>query len=137
MAQFKKGVSGNPAGKPVGSRGKATTMLLSLMEQNAESITKTVIEAAQNGDLTAARMILDRLVPNVKERPISVNLPDTSSAEGIDKASRAVLEAVAMGNLLPAEGQVLASIIDGRRKALEMLELEQRIAALEARNVTA
>ena len=74
------------------------------------------------------------MVPAAKERPITLALPNTDSAAGIDKASRAVLEAVAMGNLLPAEGQVLAGLIEVRRKTHETLQLETRITALEAQN---
>lgn len=129
---WKKGESGNPAGKPQGTRHKATMAVLALMEGGAEEITRAVVDAARAGDLAAARLVLDRLVPPSKERPITVNLPATDTAEGIDKASQAVLEAVAGGELLPGEGQALVGIIEGRRKAMETLELEQRIAALEA-----
>lgn len=134
---WKKGQSGNPAGKAQGTRHKATMAVLALMEGGAEEITKAVIESAKGGDLAAARLVLERLAPPMRERPISIALPETATAEGIDKASQAVLDAAATGDLLLGEAQVLANIIDGRRKALEMLELEQRIAALEARNVTA
>jgi hypothetical protein len=128
---WKKGVSGKPAGKAQGTRHKATTMLLTLMEQNAESITKTVIEAAQNGDLTAARMILDRLAPPAKERPVLLALPETGNAEGISAAQQYIVQAVACGNLLPGEGATLSGIVEARRKAIETLQLDQRITALE------
>lgn len=126
-----KGQSGNPAGKKPGSRNKATAMLLKLMETGAKEITTAVIEAAKGGDLTAARMVLDRLVPPAKERPVSLDLPDTSDAAGIAQAQAAILQAVAVGNLTPSEAATLAGIVEGHRKALETLELEQRIAALE------
>lgn len=128
---WKPGQSGNPMGKPTGARNKATMAVLALMETGAEDITRAVIEAARGGDLSAARLVLDRLVPPSKERPITVNLPATDTAEGIDKASQAVLDAAACGELLLGEAQALAGIIEGRRKSMETLELEQRIAALE------
>jgi hypothetical protein len=131
---WKKGESGNVAGKPKGTRHRATTMLMALMEQNAESITQTVIEAAKTGDLTAARMILDRLAPPARERPVTLNLPDTGTAQGISAAQQTIVHAVASGELLPAEGTALAGIVESRRKALETQELERRIAVLEERN---
>jgi len=130
---WKPGQSGNPKGKPRGTRNKATTLISSLMESNAESITLAVIEAAQAGDLSAAKLVLDRLIPPMRERPISIALPDTANAEGINQAQIAILHAVATGELLPGEGQVLTGIVEHRRKALETWELEQRITALEAR----
>lgn len=130
---WQKGQSGNPAGKPRGARNKATMMVLSLMEQGAEEITKAVVDAARGGDLSAVRLVLERLVPPMRERPISIDLPDTTTAEGISKAQQAIIEAVGMGELLPGEGNVLAGLIEAKRKALETIELELRVAKLEER----
>lgn len=128
---WKPGQSGNPKGKPAGARNKATIAVLALMENGAKEITEAVVAAAKAGDLTAARMILDRLAPHAKERPLSLTLPDTDTVEGISAAQQAILQAVAAGELLPGEGTALAGIVEGRRKALETEELEARIAALE------
>jgi hypothetical protein len=43
------------------------------------------------------------------------------------------LSAVATGELTPGEGTALAGIVEQHRKAIETQELEQRIAALEAK----
>lgn len=131
---WKPGQSGNPSGKKPGGRNKATLAVLALMESGAKEITEAVVAAAKNGDLTAARMILDRLVPFARERPVALALPDTSTAEGINAAQQSILQAVAAGDLLPGEGTALAGIIETRRKALETEELERRIAALEERH---
>lgn len=128
---WKPGQSGNPAGKPRGARNKATLMVLSLMEQGAEEITKAVVDAARGGDLGAARMVLERLAPPMRERPIAIDLPSTDTAEGINRAQQVIIEAVGMGELLPGEGNVLAGLVEARRKALETIELEQRVTALE------
>ncbi len=134
MARFQKGKSGNAAGKPVGARNKATMAVLALMATGAEEMTKAVINAAKGGDLSAARLVLERLAPPMRERPVSIDLPDTATGEGISQAQQAILEAVGAGELLPGEGQSLAGLVEGRRKALETLELERRIAVLEERN---
>jgi hypothetical protein len=130
---WKPGQSGNPAGKPPGSRNKATQMVMALMEGQAEEITQTIIDAAKRGDLAAARMVLERLAPPVRERPLALDLPDTSTAAGISAAQRAVLEGVGAGELLPAEATALASVVEARRKAYETEELERRISLLEER----
>jgi hypothetical protein len=106
-------------------------MVLGLMEQGAEEITQAVIDAARGGDLSAARMVLERLAPPMRERPISIDLPDTSTTEGVSQAQQAIIEAVGTGELLPGEGNVLAGLVEARRKALETIGLEQRIAMLE------
>ncbi|MCK9381956.1 MAG: DUF5681 domain-containing protein [Sulfuritalea sp.] len=130
---WKPGQSGNPKGKAAGSRNKATAMVLNLMETGAREITDAVITAAKGGDLTAARMVLDRLAPPAKERPVSLDMPDTGTAAGVSAAQEAILQAVATGELFPGEAATLAGIVEGRRRALETQELEQRIAALETR----
>jgi len=130
---WKPGQSGNPKGKAAGSRNKATAMVLNLMETGARDITDAVITAAKGGDLTAARMVLDRLAPPAKERSVSLDMPDTGTAAGVSAAQEAILQAVATGELLPGEAATLAGIVEGRRRALETQELEQRIAALENR----
>lgn len=130
---WKAGQSGNPSGKPQGTRNKATMMVLNLMEQGAEEITKAVIDAAKGGDLMAARLVIERLAPPLRERPINIDLPDTCTADGCSEAQNAILQAVGMGELLPGEGATLAGIVENRRRAIETLELEQRITALEAK----
>jgi len=126
-----KGQSGNPTGKPAGARNKATIMVQAIMERGAKDIAEAVVGLAKEGDLSAARLVLERLVPPAKERPIFLALPDTGSAEGIDEAQNAILKAVAAGELLPGEATTLAGIVEARRKALETQTLEQRITALE------
>ncbi len=126
-----KGQSGNPTGKPAGARNKATVMVLKIMETGAKEIADAVVDLARGGDLTAARLVLERLVPPAKERPIFLALPDTRTADGIAEAQQAILQAVAAGDLLPGEAATMAGIVEARRKAVETLAFEQRITALE------
>ena len=130
-AIFKPGQSGNPAGKPKGARNHATRALLQLMEGEAEEITRAMVDAAKGGDMAAARFILDKLVPAVKERPVSLELPNIDTASNAAGAQNVILQAVAKGELLPGEANVLSGIVESRRKAMETEDLERRIAALE------
>lgn len=132
---FRPGTSGNPKGKPTGTRSKSTQLLLALMEGDAHSITQAVITAAKAGDLMAAKIILDRLIPPAKERPVNVDLPDTSTSEGVSAAQSAILRAVAGGDLLPGEASTLSAIVESKRRAIETQELSDRITQLESKNV--
>jgi hypothetical protein len=131
---WKPGQSGNPKGRPRGSRNRVTLVALAAMEEGAEAIARKIVDQAKSGDMSAARLVLERLVPPAKERPIFLALPDTGSAEGIAQAQAAILRAVATGDLLPGEATTLAGIVEARRKALETLELEQRISLLEGKS---
>lgn len=128
---WKKGQSGNPAGRPRGTRNKATLLALNLMEDAAAEITQAVITAARMGDLAAAKLVLERLAPPLRERPISIELPDTSTTAGVSKAQQVIIEAVGKGELLPGEGSTLAALVESRRRALETYDLERRLSDLE------
>jgi len=105
--------------------------LLHVLDGEAETITRTCIEAAKAGDMTAIRLVLERLLPPAKERPVTCELPDVADAQGVANAQAAILRAVAAGELLPTEGATLAGIVESRRKAIETADLEVRITALE------
>ena len=60
-------------------------------------------------------------------------LPPVAAAADIPPALAAVIAAVADGELSPEEGQALGAMLELQRRAVETMELEQRLAALEAR----
>ena len=128
---FRPGVSGNPKGKPKGARNHATRLVLGLMESGAEEITRVILDAARGGDLTAAKLVIERMAPPMRERPINIELPATASAQGCSEAQDAILQAVGAGDLLPGEGVALAGIVENRRRAIETVALDERITALE------
>ncbi len=133
-AAWKPGESGNPRGKPKGAINKTTRLALELFEGGIKNIAEVVIKQAQDGDLTAARLVLDKLVPNARERAVELpGLPSTESPAGVAEAQAAILQAVASGDLTPGEAATLSGIVENRRKAIETLELEQRIKAIEER----
>jgi hypothetical protein len=128
---FIKGQSGNPKGKPKGVRHKATQITYALMEGNLEEILAMVIERAKSGDIAACRMIIDKVLPNSKERPIALNLPLISSLDCVGTAQVEILNAVAIGEITPQEGERVSSIVDARRRSIEAIDLEARISLLE------
>lgn len=65
-------------------------------------------------------------------RPIQIDLPDTSTAEGVTQALATVAQAVASGQIAPSEGQSLIAIIEAQRKAVDVKEMMERIERLEA-----
>lgn len=101
------------------------------MVADAEEIVRAVILAAKTGDLRAAALILDRLCVAPRDRAVSINLPDTSTAQGVQAAQGAIIDAVAEGRITPSEAATLAGLIEARRKAIETVDLENRVAQLE------
>jgi len=128
---FPKGTSGNPAGKPIGTRHKATQAALTLLEGEGEALTRKAVELALAGDTTALRLCLERLIPPRKERHVSVELPSVSTVADLGLVTSALLEAAGQGVITPGEAQALGGLVEAHRKALELGEIERRIAALE------
>jgi uncharacterized protein DUF5681 len=129
--RFRKGKSGNPAGKPKGARNRTTLALEALLDGEAEAITRKAIEKAKEGDPTALRMCLERLLPARKDRPIFFEVPAISTGADALKAIGALIEAVAQGKLTPTEAGELSKMVDGYVRSLEATELERRVSELE------
>ena len=73
--QFKPGQSGNPAGKPKGTRNATTLALEILLDGQATALTQKGIDLALAGDMAALRLCLDRILPLRKGRPVTFVLP--------------------------------------------------------------
>jgi hypothetical protein len=124
--------AGNP-GKPKGARHKTTILAEKLMAVDAGEVVKVVVDAAKNGDMAAARMVLDRVYPPRKDSPISFELPAIQSSADAVKANAAILKAVAAGDLTPSEADQIAKIVDAFVRTLEASEFEKRLQMLEQR----
>lgn len=132
---FSKGKGGNPNGRPRGSRNRVTLAVEALLEGEAEALTRKAIEKALGGDMVALRLCLDRIAPAKKDAHVTFALPAMKTAADAAKAAGAILKAVAAGGLTPSEGTAIAGLVDTYRRALEIHEIESRIAALERKNL--
>src|SRR3954463_44237 len=59
--RYQPGQSGNPLGRPAGSRNRATLLLADLIDGEGEDIVRALVTAAKSGDVSAGRTLLDRL----------------------------------------------------------------------------
>jgi hypothetical protein len=131
MAKFKKGKSGNPNGKPKGARNKSTLAAEALLDGDAEAITRKAIEKAKDGNIAAIRLCLERVLPAVKSRTFTIELPKVETISDVVAAQSAVIAAMANGELRPDDGAAITTILTAIRTTLEASDLEDRIQALE------
>jgi hypothetical protein len=124
-------VAGNP-GRRFGSRNKTTVMVENFMKDDAAEIVRSVIDAAKAGDMSAARIILDRISPPRKGRAIMFELPDVA-AIGLAATLTALARSMAVGEISPEEAKDCASVLESARRAVETELIEARLKALEAR----
>ena len=159
--RFRKGQSGNPAGRPRGRRDERVLFAQALLDGEAEAIIRACIEKAKAGDPVALKLCIERILPPVRSRPVRLDIPEaiakvdeeagrddellprldedeeseeaeeTTTAEAIDGAMAAVVRAMAAGELAPAEALVAAQVVEMRRRTLETVEFERRLTHLE------
>ena len=127
---WKKGQSGNPAGRPKGS-GDVAKLRAAIAGRVPEILDKLMMQALA-GDTSAARLLLERSIAPLKaaEQPQALTLPDGSLTD----QGRAVLASVAAGELAPGQGAALLGAIGQLARVSEVDELAARVAALEERN---
>lgn len=121
---FQKGQSGNPAGRP---RGSVNYSALRKTIRTKE-VLAVVEDAALAGDMTAARLLLERALPPLRPVDVPVVFP---VADSLADVGRTVMQAVAQGRLTPSEGTTLMSGLAQLGKVIESDELAKRIEQLE------
>ncbi len=104
-----------------------------MAETDAADVLSAVISHAKKGDVAAASMIMARVWPARKGRPVSFDLPPLSTAADLAAALGSVAQAVGNGVLTPEEAQAVGTVLEMQRKAIELAELEARVTALEGK----
>ena len=128
---FEPGKSGNPNGRPKGSRNKSTLLAEALLDGESETIVRKLIEKAKEGDPGALRLCMERLLPPRRDRVVTFDLEDISSAKGATAASSAVLKACADGALSPDEASKIMNMIIAHTQTLALTDLETQLRDLE------
>lgn len=131
--RFQPGQSGNPNGRPRGSRNRVTMLAETLVDDAAEEVVGRVIEFAKQGDPASCRLLMDRILPVRKERPTPFTLPAIGSVHDLPLAFAAITAAVAEGEITLSEAAEASRLLENYAKAVEMTDLAARIEALEAR----
>mgnify|MGYP006440185751 CR=1 FL=1 len=133
--RFAPGAKPGP-GRPKGRRNKtvlldAAARVEQMTADELDQIVSSVISAAVNGDVQAAKLLLDRVAPARKGQAVEFHLPEIRNAGELDQAYAAVLKAVSAGDLSPEEAGSIVDLLEARRKAMETLDQEERLKRLE------
>ena len=99
--RWKKGVSGNPAGRRKGSVSLAAALQKLLLKEpeKLESVARTLVDAAIAGDVSAARLLFERLDGCKPSGFFSVHVDNSDRRIGVSVSP-----------------QTLAEIADSRRR---------------------
>ena len=125
---WKPGQSGNPAGRPpgVGEIGK----LRAAIADRVPALLAAMMARALEGDVGAARLLLERAIAPLKsiEQAVTLQLPNDGT---LTAKANAVLSAAAAGDLAPGQAAQLIAALGTLAKISEVDELAARITALE------
>lgn len=138
LGETRRGNAGK--GRAKGSRNKLTAATLALIGEG-ESPLALMVKVSQDEScemqirLNAARWAAPYLHPRpYPEMPTAeIELPENlDNTDALREAHEAVMRAVACGELEVPLGKDLSAILETHRRIVETVDLESRIAALEA-----
>jgi hypothetical protein len=117
---FSPGVSGNPQGKPAGCRNRASRMLEAITDADLAAIVAKIVQKAKAGDVMAAKILLDRLIPVPRTRSVLVDMPSLADGRAQSRATAlaAVLTAMSAGQIDPSEATIIADLVERTGQAI-------------------
>lgn len=132
-SRWQKGQSGNPRGRPRGSRNKVTLRCLDLLEGKAEQVMERLISRAKKGDGVALRLCVERLIPlrAARDRAIEIDLTAAAGVGDLVDAAATVITEAAAGRVSLSEAREFMQLLDAQRKLLETQDVVVRLEALE------
>jgi hypothetical protein len=126
---FVPGQSGNPAGRPRGSRNRATLLAQALLDDTAEELFRKAQEMALAGDRSMITLLLKQVLR--QERPITFELPELRTAADVENLMTMLLEQVAAGEITLDVAERVTALAETRLKTLEAYDFERRLQILE------
>ena len=129
---FERGQSGNPKGRPKGSRNAVTLLAEALLNDEAEAIIRKVVDKALEGDSAAMRLALERVLPAKRQRTVTVDFEgEITTAADAARASGAIVSACVSGEISFDEANQLMALIQAHVTLVQAADLEQRLSSVE------
>ena len=129
---WKKGESGNKKGRPEGSKNKVTIASLNLLENEEQVLTRRAIDSAMSGNTQMLKFCLERLVPVKKSLPVNLpDMPEVNSVSDAHKTTAYLIQKMTDGTISPTDAEVISRSCERHLRALQISDLEARLAELE------
>jgi hypothetical protein len=107
--RFVPGESGNPAGRPKGSRNKATLVAEALLDEATGPVVAKAIDEALGGDGAMLRTVFQAVWKKDPGRTIELDIPEERYGDPV-VFLEATMRAVALGEITPQEAALLARL---------------------------
>lgn len=129
--KFQKGISGNPNGRPRGTKNSSTALREAIRDE-LPSILRNLVELARSGDTQAANVLLSRALPPL--RPVSEATEIPTQGDSLSERAKSISDAALAGLISPTTASELMTTLSGQARIVEISELESRIAKLESQH---
>lgn len=126
--KFKKGESGNPNGRPRGSKDKRTEYR-ELFQEQAPALVAAAVEKALDGDVACLKLCIDRIVSPYRSTDKTVELPDLAGT--LTEQGNKIILAIGEGEITPRDGRDMLAALAAQARIVEICDLEERVKALE------
>lgn len=123
------GQSGNPHGST-----KSVNELRAMLASGAPDVVASVLFFAANGDMAAARLVLERVIPALRASSGLAEIPELASGDLMSRAN-SVLTSIASGRLTTDQGEQLLKALAAVVQITELAEMKTRLAALESKDL--
>jgi len=124
--KFKPGVSGNPTGRPKGQH--PAHKLRNAIVESMPQIIENLVNLAKNGDVQAAKVLLDRVCPTLKPQAMPISLPVNGS---LAEQGGEIIKATMSGQIPPDIGSQLITALTHQAKIVEIDDVIKRLEVLE------
>lgn len=125
---FKAGQSGNPIGRPKGTKDRRS-LFRDMVEPSCLQLVKKAIDMALEGNEQMLRLLLDRMLPaKPKDDPIDINLAGENS---LGKAQK-IFIALSKKKITASEATDLLCAVVAETKIQAIADFERRLEILEA-----
>ena len=127
--RFQPGQSGNPAGRPRGSRNKSTVIMEKLLDDSAGKLTTAAIAQAIAGDPAALRACIERVAPRLRHRPVDFAMPRLVTLADAPVAIDAIAQGLAHGELNLDEAATFLRVVRDFTQSIAADERDKRAGA--------
>ena len=123
-----KGPPGGP-GRP--RAAERVRELDRLVAEAGPALVEALLTLAKAGNLRAMEILLNRIWPARRGRPVTVDAPEIGKSADLLPVGAAITNAVLSGEVTPQEGSATARVLTAHADMIEMADFEQRLVALE------
>jgi len=120
-------VEGNPGGgRPRGAPNRISRKVKEILSENAEELTRALVEKAKAGDVAALKVIFSRLVPPVTSEPLELPpgiLQPMEKEKDFIELARKAFQLVIDGHLTPKEAAEVLNLACRVKRVLHEKEM--------------